>query len=169
MAELFPVLFMIFIFVTLTKMGKKAQKNGTQKTTAAQPQKSAMQQAQPAIPVRPKAQPKPQQTINTPKGGEMKPRVATTVEVSKHDHGGMFEGSMKADSHEGMDPCHDSELGEVRMPSTYSDRIINRSLEAEEEPQAPQPALSLDWDDSKGLVKAFVMQEVLKRPCDRQR
>ena len=168
MAELFPVLIVIFILVSLTKKTKKAQKSGTKQTTA-QPRQSMPRQAQPAVPVRPQQQAAVGQTINTPKGGVMKPRVATTIEVSKHDHSGMFEGSMQADSHEGMDPCHESELGEVRMPSTYSDRIINRSLEEEEEPQVAAPAIDLDWEDSKGLVKAFVMQEVLTRPCDRRR
>lgn len=100
----------------------------------------------------------------------IQPRVQTTVHATEHDHTGMFEGSMHAQETEGEDPCHDDMPMGAELPSKYSDRIINQSLAEEAQVEnAAQPAMSMDWSDGEGLVKAFVMQEILKRPGDRRR
>lgn len=118
----------------------------------------------------PKPAPKPAAAMGTAKSApraEMAPRVQTTVHVSEHDHSAMFEGSMAAHTGEGEDPHDHGQRPAPEMPSQYSDRIFTSG--EEEATQSVQPGLDLGWDDRDSLVKAFVMQEVLTRPCDRRR
>lgn len=61
-------------------------------------------------------------------------------------------GSLGVTSMEGKDPCHKEQL-------THS-----RPVDAAE---TVQPGLTLEWTGD-AMVKAFVMQEVLTRPCDRR-
>lgn len=61
-------------------------------------------------------------------------------------------GSLNFKSAEGKDPCHEEQLPGTREPLPET---------------AAQPGLSLDWTGD-GLVKAFVMQEVLTRPSQRR-
>ena len=61
-------------------------------------------------------------------------------------------GSLDYRSPEGKDPCHDDQLPSTRDPLS--------------EPVAAEAGLQLDWT-GENLVKAFVMQEVLTRPCQR--
>ena len=66
-------------------------------------------------------------------------------------------GSLRYHSTEGVDPCHEDQL-----PSMHTPRP---------EPMAPRmterPGLTLDWN-GESMVKAFIMQEVLTRPCERR-
>ena len=61
-------------------------------------------------------------------------------------------GSLGVTSMEGKDPCHEEQL-------THS-----RPVDAAE---TVQPGLTMEWTGD-AMVKAFVMQEVLTRPCDRR-
>ena len=61
-------------------------------------------------------------------------------------------GSLDYRSPEGKDPCHVDQLPSTRDPLS--------------EPVAAEAGLQLDWT-GENLVKAFVMQEVLTRPCQR--
>ncbi len=61
-------------------------------------------------------------------------------------------GSLGTVSTEGKDPCHEPMLTHARMPQAD---------------EAEQPALTFDWS-GENLVKAFVMQEILTRPAQRQ-
>ena len=62
-------------------------------------------------------------------------------------------GSLGVTSMEGKDPCHVEQLTHKRT---------------EDEPaEVEQGGLTFDWS-GENLVKAFVMQEVLTRPCDRR-
>ena len=61
-------------------------------------------------------------------------------------------GSLGLASDEGKDPCHESQLTHAH---------------SEDDVAPAESGLTLDWS-GEGLVKAFVMQEVLTRPCDRR-
>ena len=61
-------------------------------------------------------------------------------------------GSLGVASLEGKDPCHAQQLTHPRT---------------EEAPAQEEAGLTFDWS-GENLVKAFVMQEVLTRPCHRQ-
>lgn len=66
-------------------------------------------------------------------------------------------GSLHYHSTEGVDPCHEEQL-----PSMHAPRP---------EPITPnvteKPGLALEWT-GESMVKAFIMQEVLTRPCERR-
>lgn len=60
-------------------------------------------------------------------------------------------GSLGVVSSEGKDPCHEDQLTDLRS-----------SLES----PAEEGGLTLTWS-GENMVKAFIMQEVLARPCQR--
>ena len=62
-------------------------------------------------------------------------------------------GSLGVGSTEGKDPCHEDQLTDA--------------LPAQRE-MTEKPGLTLDWSGD-AMVRAFVMQEVLTRPCDRRK
>ena len=62
-------------------------------------------------------------------------------------------GSLGVTSLEGKDPCHENQLPDA-LPQLRE--------------TAEQPGLTLDWSGD-AMVRAFVMQEVLTRPCDRRK
>ena len=84
---------------------------------------------------------------------EIAPRVETRVRVSPHMED--YEGSLHAESTEGIDPCHEEQLSERPAP-----QLAPMPVEA--------PGIRLDWT-GENMVKAFIMQEVLQRPCDRRK
>ena len=86
---------------------------------------------------------------------DIAPRVAPHVHVTPH-RPDMFAGSMDAETHEGEDPYHEEQLNPVKGPRLMAPI------------QREEPGLSLEWT-GESMVKAFVMQEVLQRPCDRRR
>ena len=63
-------------------------------------------------------------------------------------------GSLNFRSSEGKDPCHEEQLPKTRAAISTAE-------------QAAQPGITLDWT-GETMVKAFVMQEVLTRPCQRR-
>lgn len=65
-------------------------------------------------------------------------------------------GSLNEDTHEGLHPCGEHERGMTR-----SDSLLG------EEPEE-ESGIRLDWSGDS-MVKAFIMQEVLTRPCMRKR
>ena len=66
-------------------------------------------------------------------------------------------GSLHYQSTEGVDPCHEDQL-----PSMHAPRPDPSAPRA-----AEKPGLTLEWN-SESMVKAFIMQEVLTRPCERR-
>ena len=62
-------------------------------------------------------------------------------------------GSLGAGSLEGKDPCHEEQLTHTRSVQP-------------EQAEAPS-GLKLEWS-GEAMVRAFVMQEVLTRPCQRR-
>lgn len=61
-------------------------------------------------------------------------------------------GSLGVASQEGKDPCHEDQLTRPRSM---------------QEPAEEEGGLTFDWS-GENMVKAFVMQEILTRPCQRQ-
>ena len=84
---------------------------------------------------------------------EIAPRVETRVRVSPHME--EYEGSLHAESTEGVDPCHEEQLS--GRPAL---QLAPMPVET--------PGIRLDWT-GENMVKAFIMQEVLQRPCDRRK
>lgn len=66
-------------------------------------------------------------------------------------------GSLHYHSTEGVDPCHEEQL-----PSMHAPRPEPVTPRMEE-----KPGLALEWT-GESMVKAFIMQEVLTRPCERR-
>ena len=66
-------------------------------------------------------------------------------------------GSLHYQSTEGVDPCHEEQL-----PSMHAPRP-----EPVTPPVTEKPGLALEWT-GESMVKAFIMQEVLTRPCERR-
>ncbi|MBR4081984.1 MAG: hypothetical protein IKK21_09400 [Clostridia bacterium] len=105
------------------------------------------------------ARPAPQQTIMpmtqtmpaSPLGerAPIAPTVHTHLDPNCDTHN--VPGSLGAVSDEGFDPCHEEQFSERRASVTVTER----------------PGLQLDLS-GKALTQAFIMQEVLTRPCDRR-
>lgn len=113
--------------------------------------------ARPAAPARP-AQPAAQVSMasmlpQTPPQ-PLQPRVHDHLVPDCDTHDSPAMGSLNFTSTEGKDPCHEEQLPQQRtaMPTA----------------NAVRPGVSLDWNGD-ALVRAFVMQEVLTRPCERRR
>lgn len=84
----------------------------------------------------------------------VQPRVQTRVQVTEKPL--VVAGSMQADTHEGLHPCDEHDASPLR---TVSQQMTGNDDE---------PGLQLDWT-GENMVKAFIMQEVLTRPCQRRR
>lgn len=99
------------------------------------------------LPAAPKATVAPAMTV-------AQPLVHTHLapDCDEHDR----SGSLGVTTQEGKDACHEDQLAPVNAPRPTI------SFPKEE------PGLQLDWS-GENMVKAFVMQEVLTRPCDRRR
>ena len=82
------------------------------------------------------------------------PRIQARVQVT--DKPKVVLGSMGTDTHEGIHPCdeHEDELLQSNKP------LMPMPVE--------KPGIQLDWT-GENMVKAFIMQEVLTRPCQRRR
>ncbi|MBQ6173840.1 MAG: hypothetical protein IJK28_04390 [Clostridia bacterium] len=150
MTLFFAVIWLFFIIaITVGSARKSAAKqqaeraNAERRRKAAQPGKPAARQQESILPPRP-------------------------IAPSLHDHSEMFEGSLHADDGtEGSDPHDHGFDHEVDMPSMHSEEEINASLREQPGKKAPAPGKPLlDWAPNS-IVRAFVMQEVLKRPGQR--
>lgn len=113
-----------------------------------------------ASPVRPApAQPHPyaaQPTVMPPMSFSDVPGQVIAPTVHPHEQPDCVThdapGSLGVTSLEGKDPCHAEQLKAVRTVQA---------------PAPEQPVLTFDWS-GESMVKAFIMQEVLTRPCQRQ-
>ena len=86
-----------------------------------------------------------------PQAAPIQPTVHTHVQPDCDTHD--VPGSLGVRSMEGKDPCHDGQL-KPRQPQAA-------------EAAGAAPGIALEWT-GENLVKAFVMQEVLTRPCQRR-
>lgn len=158
------LIWLIIIISIITKVMKADKKK---KEAAQQARRTAGQAFGPihtpaAKPAAPKAAPVPVKTMMPPRTEaakplrtEMMPRVHTHLapDCEEHDK----PGSLQITSTEGKDACHEGQLPPADRPR----------------PEAPYPqressGIQLDWS-GENMVKAFVMQEVLTRPCERRR
>ncbi len=152
------------IISSFNKKNKPAQKPQAQQQarpqTGGTAQQSAPARAQTVL--RPAAPAQPQ---------TVQPTVSSSLQVTLHDHEGMFQGSLNADdSGEGRD-IQDHDHGfthEVEMPSMHSAETINDSLTADGTPAGNSGAGFRLPLSAEGLVQSLVMQEVLRRPCQRR-
>ena len=68
---------------------------------------------------------------------------------------GTYTGSLGTSTYEGIDPCHDDQAAAMT------------SLEISDLPdEDAKPGLKFSWEGNE-VLKAVVMQEILKRPCAR--
>lgn len=173
MDGLFGLIWVVFIVVTLTNAitGKNKKKQNKQTSV---PPFTAQPTVRPAEPVKPAQQPRPvalgevEKRFTAPQTEQPRtpvapPAPATAVAAPKvHPHLTLDcdidepSGSMDFVSTEGADPCHDDDLPDRRAPRPV--------LAAAQE----QPGLALEWTGD-ALVRSVIMQEVLTRPCQRQR
>ena len=156
MDDLFAILVVVVSLIGLAAKSNKKKKASGQ--TARQPARPAAVTAAASAPAPAEAPPPMQGEVPhtpAPHVHELPPQVAVTPHTPD-----IFSGSMNASTGEGFDPCHEEELTPQREPCMVAPR-----------PAPPQPApapLSLSWTGDE-MVKAVVMQEILRRPCERQR
>ena len=167
MEELFESLagFLPIIFIAIVgTIAKKAANTSKAQQAAHQQQAmrqqamnqarpSAMQSAPVARPAQPTA-PASMASMLPQQPASAQPTVHTHLAPDCETHDAPTNGSLGFTSTEGKDPCHEDQLIQQRDPLVAS--------------ETARPALTLDWNGD-ALVKAFVMQEVLTRPCDRRR
>ena len=134
--------FVIVIIGLIASAASSAKKKQTKKTTF--PPVTTPQESAPAGAPASMASMLPQVT-------PMQPTVHTHLEPDCDTHDA--PGSLGVRSSEGKDPCHDGQLK-------------TRQFQTAEAAEAT-PGIALDWN-GESLVKAFVMQEVLTRPCQRR-
>ena len=145
--QIFPILLILLFVISSINQNKKQQKSSGKK--AALPK-----QAEPHREKLPKAAFAKEKKApgKTPKKKEKKEPATMLPEPD------YYTGSMNAKTGEGEDTVHEDGFHGDGTVTAYTP----------EPEQEAQPRSPLDFSPS-GLVNAFVMQEVLTRPCDRAR
>ena len=164
------LLSMIFVFLTLASVfGKAAKKKQPNKQKQQTPGNVFTGMGAPeAVTRQPSAAPP---VTMMPPRPESKPAAAQIsiddyMARSSAGHGSM-EGRTDHSAHiscEGHDPCHEEQLRPAVRPSRVAPAAVGATIAFKEE----DPALRLNFTGDE-LVRAFVMQEVLTRPCERTR
>lgn len=157
------VLVIIAVVSAISKNAKKKKKaqaqsqqiqNAVPKTKAVpQEMKTVPMEAKKAAPAAEESMLPPETPAAPAVRQEIAPRVETRVRVSPHME--EYEGSLHAESTEGIDPCHEEQLSERPVP-----QLAPVPVET--------PGIRLEWT-GENMVRAFIMQEVLQRPCERRR
>ncbi len=182
MEDLLPIIILIcgLVASAASKSSKKSRSEAAKRRIYADsPQNAVNRQraeamqapaahpyAAPAKPAAP-AQPASMASMLPPQAPLMSaadvPAMAPAARVSIHPHlqpdcnvHDAPSGSLNVASPEGKDPCHAPQL-KPRPAARYTE------VESAEETSG----LNLDWS-GEGMVKAFIMQEVLTRPCQRR-
>lgn len=140
---------LIFVLIAISSAISKSKKQA-----AAKRRSVVSPVAKPDVPARDRRPIRHEMKPHVPQARTvMQPRVESQIETA-----GMaaeiYAGSLHADTHEGEDPCHEAELTPVAAPAAMIPTPVER------------PGLTLDWHGDS-MVKAFIMQEVLTRPCQR--
>ena len=140
----------IVIVVSLIASAKKAKNQRI--NDAAKQSRMQEQAASQPVPARQPAQATilPPMTIPDISIPVASPTVHPHVQPDCNTHD--VPGSLGVTSLEGKDPCHEEQLSHARTMDTTAQEGTG---------------LNLEWT-GENLVKAFVMQEVLTRPCQRQ-
>ena len=158
MGEGFGAVWLIIIICVLISMASNNKKKKAQQG-AARPKAAPQTTAQAAAPQQQAAAWPP--AVSKPATG-----IRPSVRVTPHDHSDMFAGSMGETHEEGYDP-HDHGMAPVSVPSMHSDKALNESLFGEGDSEAVPASAVLPPLEGEQLVKAFVLQEILKRPSQR--
>ena len=140
----------IIILISMIASAKKAKNKRVYeaaKASRTQEEKSASTM-QPWSPSQPTVL--PPMTFSDIPGQVITPTVHTHLEPDCASHDA--PGSLGVTSLEGKDPCHEQQL------------THRRTMESAAPEASP---LTIDWS-GENMVKAFIMQEVLTRPCQRQ-
>ncbi|MBE5810732.1 MAG: hypothetical protein E7318_07355 [Clostridiales bacterium] len=147
MEDLFPALIVILIgaISAISSNKKKQQAAGSWPKASTAPKAEAPQPWQPAQPTV-----LPPTTITDIPSPVIVPTVHPHFEPDCDTHD--TPGSLGVTSTEGKDPCHEEQLTHTRTT---------------DDPIQDAPGMTFDWS-GENMVKAFVMQEVLTRPCQRQ-
>ena len=157
MDDFLGVVLVIIAIVSAISKNAKKQKKAQEKSRqiqAAVPETTVMPKETPkTAPVAEKSMLPPETPAAPAIRQEIAPRVETRVRVSPHME--EYEGSLHAESTEGIDPCHEEQLSGRPAP-----QLAPMPVET--------PGIRLDWT-GENMVKAFIMQEVLQRPCERRR
>ena len=147
--------FIIVIIGVVASISSAIKKNRNSKAAAKPHWPSAADQPQPAEKKEPHPYTPAQPTVLPPREAAapqqvIAPTVHTHVQPDCDTHD--KPGSLGVASLEGKDPCHEDQLTHPRSMA---------------EPVAEEGGLTFDWS-GQNMVKAFVMQEILTRPCQRQ-
>lgn len=158
---------LIWLIIIISIISKVMKADKKKKEAAQQARRAADQAFEPihapaAKPAAPKPAPAPAQTMMPlrpepvkPLRTEMQPRVHAHLAPNCEEHD--KPGSLQVTSTEGKDACHEGQLPPADMPRPEAAY-----------PQHESSGIQLDWS-GENMVKAFVMQEVLTRPCERRR
>lgn len=151
-------IFVLIIWWVISAFAKNAQKQAKAKHPPLTHEAAEATVPAPRAPVMaaPPAEPAPMLPPEAPvRVTPMQPRISVTPETDD-----LFAGSMHAASTEGEDPCH-------TLPARK-----NAPRDDAPAPTTPThvetPGIALDFSEAS-MVKAFVMQEILTRPCERHR
>ncbi|MBQ8200452.1 MAG: hypothetical protein IJZ74_01650 [Clostridia bacterium] len=136
------VIMLIVAVVSAINSANKKQKNAAKSIYATPSSSPAKVQRAPA------AQPTPMIPAEAYTPAAISVHTHLEPDCSTHD----LPGSTGYASTEGKDPCHDEQLAGMR---SYHGDVQEQS------------GLTLEWTGDS-MVKAFVMQEVLTRPCQRR-
>ena len=159
------LIVIVFSLIAMVNKNKKKQ----QKTQERRPITVGMEPNAPKAVTTPAAPAQPATML--PPRPAAKPAAAQMsiddyVARSAGKHGSM-EGRTDHSAHiscEGHDPCHEEQLRPAVRPSRTAPAAAGATIAFREE----DPALRLNFTGDE-LVRAFVMQEVLTRPCERVR
>ena len=164
------LLSMIFVFLTLASVfGKAAKKKQPNKQKQPAPGNVFTGMGAPEAVIRqpaaaPPAAMMPPRPTAKPAAAQVSIDDYLACSSAKHES---MEGRTDHSAHvscEGHDPCHEEQLRPAVRPSHVAPAAVGATVDFKEE--APSLQLNFTGDE---LVRAFVMQEVLTRPCDRPR
>ena len=159
MEDLFGVIMVVIALVAA--VAQKAKKQAKQQSRPRpMPSPVAYPAAEPAPAPAPVAYPMAEPASGPASAAYMaepaafrRPAMAPRLQVTPRTED-LFAGSMHAETHEGEDPCHEAQL--------QSAPPLLAPMPEE------KPGLQLSFS-SDSMVQAFVMQEILQRPCKRRR
>ena len=159
--DLFWVLIVVGLIVRAVGNSRKKEQQQTKKQRQTMEEIFGQDAVKPTSVQRtePKPAPKPAEMLPPLRQEPAREAIAPRVHVHTAPACPVDDdaGSLRYHSTEGVDPCHEEQL-----PSMHAPRP-----EPVTPPVTEKPGLALEWT-GESMVKAFIMQEVLTRPCERR-
>ena len=159
--DLFWVLIVVGLIVRAVGNSRKKEQQQTKKQRQTMEEIFGQDAVKPTSVQRtePKPAPKPAEMLPPLRQEPAREAIAPRVHVHTAPACPVDDdtGSLRYHSTEGVDPCHEEQL-----PSMHAPRP-----EPVTPPVTEKPRLALEWT-GESMVKAFIMQEVLTRPCERR-